>query len=462
MRTNPNDRPSSGELQLQEQPWVDPIRAFWSVKDHPLVAFLDSSYRGFTDSRWSYLCLDPLFVVTVWPERNTLFSRELGLEIEISDWRSCLLGNLRPGRKLPPNAPPFHGGWIGWFSYELGPQFDVVKTHAPERSEPLAVFCFYDSVDCFDQGERRRWRARLGSGASQALESVGDILPVAEETEPLPFVSNTPKDTYRRNVSRSVEYVRAGDVYQVNLTQIFSGPAPANGPAAYLNLRTASPCPYGAYLDTPAGKLLSSSPELFIDFEADTHLVTSRPIKGTRRRGADHQEDVRLAEELAASAKDRAENVMIVDLVRNDLGRVCNPGSVETLELCRRETHPSVFHLVSTVRGTVQAGMNILDILDASFPGGSIIGAPKIRATEIITELEPGPRGAYTGALGYINIDGSAKLAMGIRIARIMQDKAWFGAGGGIVADSSPEDEYQESLIKAGAVMKSLGGFLEE
>lgn len=462
MKTNTDDKPSSSELQLQEQPWVDPIRAFWSVKDQPLVAFLDSSYRGFTDSRWSYLCLDPLFVLTVWPERNILFSRELGVEIEISDWRSCLLGNLRLGRTLPPNAPPFHGGWIGWFSYELGPQFDVVKTHAPDKSEPLAVFCFYDSVDCFDQGERRRWRASLGLGASNALEQVGGLLPVADETELMSFVSNTSKNTYRSNVSRAVEYIRAGDVYQVNLTQIFSGPAPANVPSAYLNLRSASPCPYGAYLNTPAGQMLSSSPELFINFDADTYLVTSRPIKGTRRRGVDHQEDVQLAEELASSAKDRAENVMIVDLVRNDLGRVCKPGSVETLELCRRETHPSVFHLVSTIRGTAEKGMSILDILGAAFPGGSIIGAPKIRATEIITELEPGPRGAYTGALGYINIDGSAKLAMGIRIARILQDRAWFGAGGGIVADSDPEDEYEESLTKARAVMRSLGGFLTE
>lgn len=445
---------------MEEHAWIDPLHAFWSVRHHNSVAYLDSSYRGFTDSRWSYLCLDPQFVLTVWPGRNTLYSRELGSALEITDWRQCLAGYLQPDISLPVNAPPFQGGWIGWLSYELGPCFDAVRTHKPAHGDPLAVFSFYDAVDCFDQGERRRWRVLLGRKPSRMLDRVDDVLPVPEELEQEIFQSCTSRDAYLKNIRRAVEYIRSGDVYQVNLTQVFSGPSPRDIPSAYMNLRAASPSPYGGYLDTPCGKLLSSSPELFIDFDAQSSKVVSRPIKGTRRRGTTHQEDVLLADELASSEKDRAENVMIVDLVRNDLGRVCTPGSVETLELCRREVHPSVFHLVSTVAGRVREGSGILDILAAAFPGGSITGAPKIRATQIIAELEPVPRGAYTGAFGYININGSAKLAMGIRIARIIKDRAFLGAGGGIVADSKPEEEFEESLIKSRAVMKSLGGTL--
>jgi aminodeoxychorismate synthase component I len=252
-----------------------------------------------------------------------------------------------------------------------------------------------------------------------------------------------------------LEYIAAGDIYQVNLSQRFSAPYGGEAMALYERLRRQSPAPFAAYLDLGEAVVLSASPERFLRV-AGRELET-RPIKGTRPRGGTPEEDRRLAAELLASPKDRAELVMIVDLERNDLGRVSEYGSVHVPELVRLEAHPTVFHLVATVRGRLRPELSAVDALRACFPGGSITGAPKIRAMQIIEELEPTHRGFYTGAIGYLGWDGCADLNIAIRTIVLIDRHAHFQVGGGIVADSDPCAEYEETLHKGRALMRALG-----
>lgn len=450
----------AGAISVEQQPWIEPLSAFWSLKDQPGVAFLDSAMPGFTDSRWSYLACDPLLELLITWEGAIARGRGRPWEA-VEDWRAFLREPLMPEKwSVPRGAPAFCGGWIGWFGYELSGQFDRIPViHESVQGAPLASLAFYDAVDAFDLGERRRWRVRHGQDAALALESATDRLPAPIPDAPVRLVASVNQAEYELAVQRAREYIRAGDIYQVNLSQQFTTDAPLDAVGAYLRLRKRSPAPYGAILSCPSepgATFIGGSPELFLRIDAASRSAISRPIKGTRRRGATHEEDVALAIELANSEKDRAENVMIVDLVRNDLGRVCKPGSVVTKELCRREVHPSVFHLVSTVQGDLKDGVDGLDCLGALFPGGSVTGAPKIRACEIIKELESRARGPYTGCYGYFSVSGDVRLAMTIRSIWAGAEAGAFGVGGGIVADSDPTAEYEETLIKAAALRAAL------
>ncbi len=267
--------------------------------------------------------------------------------------------------------------------------------------------------------------------------------------------SNFSREGYCRAVEKSLEYIAAGDIYQVNISQRFSAELKTGIWELYRRLRHLNPAPFASFLRFPEVSVLSSSPERFLLVEGNR--VETRPIKGTRPRGDTAAEDSALKQELINSAKDRAELLMIVDLERNDLGRVCQTGSVKVPELFCLETYATVYHLVSTVTGTLPAGKNVLDLLPAVFPGGSITGAPKIRAMEIIEELEPVRRGIYTGSLGYLDFSGRADLNIVIRTFVIKNNRVYFQVGGGIVADSQPELEYQETLDKARALLDALG-----
>lgn len=271
------------------------------------------------------------------------------------------------------------------------------------------------------------------------------------------LTSSFSKPEYLEAVRRVKEYIAAGDVYQVNLSQRFSVPMEIDPWDMYLLLRERNPAPYAAYINAGDFQIISSSPERFLTLDPISRMVETRPIKGTRPRSEDPIEDVRLARELELSEKDMAENVMIVDLERNDLGRVCEFGSVKVTELAVIESHPTVHHLVSTVTGRLRSECNSVDLLTATFPGGSITGAPKIRAMEIIAEMEPVRRGVYTGAIGCIGFDGSVNLNIAIRTAVVKDGMCHFHVGGGIVADSDPEAEYQETLDKGRAFMEVLG-----
>ena len=446
-------------IRVTEQPWCEPVNAFWSVKDEPCVAFLDSAMRGHTDARWSYVAIDPAAVMTVENGQAKLTLRGCKCQ-EIDDWRAAFRSILADfSAEIPAAAPSFCGGWIGWLSYELGSEFDHIAVHdGTVLGAPLLHLAFYDAVDAFDLEERRRWRVSVGGEASTSLDKIVSTVPTLTEARPFEIASNFTEQTYKCAVERAIELINAGDIYQVNLSQQFVGQAPADEATIYVRLREKSPAPYSAFLQSAKGTLISSSPELFMDVDADAGIVSSRPIKGTRPRGVTHDQDVLNAKELSDSAKDRAENIMIVDLVRNDLGRICEAGSVNTTQICRREIHPTVLHLVSTVRGHLKAGLDVIDALGALFPGGSVTGAPKIRACEIIKELESSARGLYTGAYGYASLSGDAKFAMSIRMIWTTGRQIAYSVGGGIVADSDPGWEYQETLVKAAAIKAALAG----
>ncbi len=266
--------------------------------------------------------------------------------------------------------------------------------------------------------------------------------------------SNFTRPAYLAAIRRTKDYISAGDIYQVNLSQRLSAPLTTSPWQLYDRLARENPSPFAAYFRTPDATIISCSPERFLQVRG--REVETRPIKGTRPRGATPEEDARLAQELLSSEKDRAENVMIVDLERNDLGRVCEFGSVHVPELFAIEQYATVHHLVSTVRGRLRPGATALDCLRESFPGGSITGAPKVRAMEIIEELEPTRRGVYTGAIGYLCFSGDMDTNIVIRTIVIQNGLAHFQVGGGIVADSVPEAEYQETMDKARALTRAL------
>lgn len=265
-------------------------------------------------------------------------------------------------------------------------------------------------------------------------------------------------DAYHRAVERAKRYIVAGDIYQVNLSQRFEAPIRQKPSELYLRLRQLNPAPFAAYLNFPEVQVLSASPERFLLFDPTSRSVQTRPIKGTRPRGATPDRDRLLCQELLASEKDHAENVMIVDVERNDLGRVADIGSVQVPHLAALESFATVFHLTSTVQARLRPDRDLVDLLLATFPSGSITGAPKIRAMEVIDELEPTARGIYTGAIGYIGFDGSLELNIAIRTILVKGETAYFQAGGGIVADSDPEAEYQETLDKASALAQAVLG----
>ena len=251
------------------------------------------------------------------------------------------------------------------------------------------------------------------------------------------------------------EYILAGDIFQANLSQRFEAALSADAISLYRRLRTLNPAPFAAYFETPQFAVVSASPERFIRVDAGGHVET-RPIKGTTPRGIGPEHDAHLGRALTESEKDRAENLMIVDLLRNDLSKACRPGSVRVPELFTLEHYSTVHHLVSTVVGELAHGNDAIDLLRAAFPGGSITGAPKVRAMEIIAELEPSRRGVYCGALGYMSGTGAADTSIVIRTYLLRGGRAYFSAGGGIVADSEPEAEYHETLDKARALISAL------
>jgi para-aminobenzoate synthetase component 1 len=332
---------------------------------------------------------------------------------------------------------------------------------------------FYGAVAAFDHVEGRAWVSAIGAPAEEGAQATKLARQRADELEHLlsqavdapppraqspvadfAITSNFTHKDYVAAVARAKDYIAAGDIYQVNISQRLSAPLATASFDLYRRLCQSNPAPFAAYFETPDAAIISCSPERFIQVRG--REVETRPIKGTRPRGATPEEDARLAAELLASEKDRAENVMIVDLERNDLGRVCEFGSVYVPELFVLESFATVHHLVSTVRGRLRPDATALDCLRASFPGGSITGAPKVRSMEIIEELEPTRRGVYTGAIGYLCFSGDMDVNIVIRTLVVKDGVAHFQVGGGIVADSQPEAEYEETLDKGRALARAL------
>jgi len=417
---------------------------------HPVL--LDGASDPDGLGRWSYLAVDP---------------DEL-LECSAEEWPSA---STRIRASIDPAAhhldgPPFQGGWIGWLSYELGRAFDHQPVAPGEAIVADVSLGLYRTVMAWDHVEQRAWVVAPDQAAAERLARItqqptGDprlagqaLPPVARRRSP---VADFTPSAYCTAVADIIARILAGDIFQANLTQQFRLPFDGDPLVAYHALRQRAPGSHAAYLDRGTVQLLSMSPELFLRFDPRSRRVETQPIKGTRPRSGDPGADATLAADLLVSEKDRAENVMIVDLLRNDLNRVAVPGSVAVPSLCRLESFAVVHHLVSTVIATVRDDCDALDLLAATFPGGSITGAPKLRAIAILAELEPVRRGAYCGAVGWIGLDGGLELNVAIRTVTLAGGEAVVPAGGGVTALSDPDEEWQESLDKAAALLAAFG-----
>lgn len=370
---------------------------------------------------------------------------------------------------------PFAGGAVGWFSYDLGRCLETIPSLAAE-DVPTPDIClgFYDSALCIDL-PRHRCTAISWSGDRAAAEAWRALALSCPKAGPLPapvtihcpghangLRSDFTEDSYKRAVRKIKDYISAGDIYQANLAQRFEADLRADPWRLYATLRRINPAPKACYIELGPLILASASPETFLTYDPATRLIVTKPIKGTRPRGRDNASDARLVAELAASEKDRAENLMIVDMLRNDLGRVATYGSVRVPKLWDIEKHPNVLQMVSTVEAELDPSRDPVDLIRASFPGGSITGAPKIRAMEIVEELEPHRRGIYTGSAGSIDYRGAVDLSIVIRSFIISGRKAYFHSGAGIVADSDPDMEYRETLDKIAGLRLALAEASED
>ena len=448
------------------------LLALLKPDDEP--ALLDSAATDASYGRYSILACRPVEVLTL--DQGVLTDRAgRVLASGAEEVWAQLTEALRPVAAKAPQCP-YSPGWIGYVGYEVGRLIERLPGRAAtDTNLPDLRLAFYDAIVLHDAVENAaklvelKYRQTPPAGAGAGAELLTGILTASPPiSHPAglasaartshPPTSNFTPDQYRQAVARCVEYVAAGDIFQVNLSQRFEFPQAPPPRTTYRMLRRRNPASYSAYMEfTRQGRpcaVLSSSPELFLRVR-DRRVIT-RPIKGTRARVGDPQADAAARAELLASAKDNAELAMIVDLLRNDLGRVCRYGSIRVIEPSTLETYPTVFHLVATVEGVLREDIGPAQLLRATFPGGSITGAPKIRAMEIIDELEGLARGVYTGCLGIVCADGNCEWNIAIRTMVYDDGRALVQAGGGIVADSQPDDEYDETLHKARALLEAV------
>jgi para-aminobenzoate synthetase component I len=482
----------------------DPIEVVTRFLDLPYLLFLDSATGaalaggdGHQLGRYSFLAADPALVVRSKGQTTEVGGPGIPWATVEGDALVTARELLAPFAAAPVSGlPPFQGGAAGYLGYDYGavlerlpaPRYDDLGIHD-------VVLGLYDWVIAWDHRLETAWIVSSGlletgpareARARQRLDLVRERLrgparparptpgvasargtsqeapsyPVlgVEAAEPIGLRSTFTHRGYLDAVARVRDYIVAGDIFQANLSQRFQAPLVEPAFDLYARLRRGNPAAFAAFLDYGQVQVMSASPERFLHLDQNGRHVETRPIKGTRPRGLGPMHDAALGRALSESDKDRAENVMIVDLLRNDLSRVCRPGTVRVPELFALEQHPTVHHLVSTVVGELDPGADAIDLLRAAFPGGSITGAPKVRAMEIIAELEPSRRGVYCGAIGYISTTGALDTSIVIRTYLALRGRVYFQAGGGIVADSDPELEYRETLDKARALIGALAG----
>ncbi len=447
---------------LTELPYrADSTALFDAVADRPWAVFLDSGLHYPGQARHDIIAAEP---------HVRLVTRGALTEVH---GEACELSRADPFELLRRELAidqacrgelPFAGGAIGYFGYDLARRWERLPARArdAERIPDMAVG-IYDWAVVVDHSEQRAWLAGQGRDPDtdrkwDALVRLFTDLPPERARQPFrvtsPVTSNFTPKGYGHAFDRVLDYIRAGDCYQVNLAQRFTAQAQGDPWLAYQRLRVINPAPYSAYFSTPYAQILSASPERFLQVRAGR--VETKPIKGTRPRAGHAKLDAERIAELLASEKDRAENLMIVDLLRNDLSKNCATGTVKVPRLFEVESFATVHHLVSTVTGQLKPGRDAIDLLRGAFPGGSITGAPKTRAMQIIEELEPHRRGVYCGAIGYIGYGGDMDSNIAIRTLVHSRGTVRFWAGGGIVADSQREAEYQETFDKASALLNLL------
>ncbi len=433
-----------------EAPWVEEVRETAARGDpHDPFAFLEWLHPGAGPGGWmGYLAY------------------------ELADHLERLPPPAPGGPGLPLLRFGAHDWWLAWEGTGGAPVLegaplpgrtgDGAQAELAHRLEQIRNRLLQGGANMkSDQGLGEQGppvREGVGRGAERGAEGGSLQAPPAPPLDGLPpsVTSSLPRDAFQASVERIRGYIRRGDLFQANLTHLLRAPLPHHtGEDLYGRLVEESGAPFAAYLETPAGEVASISPESFLSVRG--RQVITRPIKGTAPRDPDPSRDQAMAESLRASEKDRAENVMIVDLLRNDLSRVALPGSVRVPRLVELESHPTVHHLVSWVTATLRPDVGPRALLRATFPGGSITGAPKVRAMEVLRELEPVPRGVYTGALGLVGFRGEVELSIAIRTAVVAGGEAWYGTGGGITLASDPGEEWRESLAKARAFLQAMG-----
>lgn len=440
--------------EVREIVYLEPASLALRLKGERHLTLLESVMRQEHLGRYSFLACNPRATLKV--TREGTFLGDVPQEAPPLAAVDRLLTEHRQAHVA--GLPPFQGGLAGFISYDFGrrlephariPDFDLIA--------PDMVLHHYDAVIGFDHMQERAWIVATDGGKADRLEELLKRKPQAPGSHVIQgFASNFTREDYEKAVARTVDYILAGDIFQANITQCLSAPIPDgfDAMAFYRVLRQKNPATFAAFLDYGDIQIASSSPERLLNFDGKT--IEARPIKGTRRRDPDAARDAALIAELASSRKDRAENVMIVDLLRNDLSRVSKPGTVRVPVLCGLESYANVHHLTSVVTGELRDGKTMGDLIAAVFPGGSITGAPKIRAMEIIAELEGEARGVYCGSIGYLGFNGHADLNIAIRTAQFSSGMARVSGGGGITARSNPAAEYEESMTKVTRIMEAF------
>ena len=442
-----------------------PVSAYLKVArgDHSFL--LESVEGGEHLARYSFIGTEPYRIVRTGagaPECDPL----IAVEEELSRFRPVRVAGL----------PRFHGGALGFMAYEVARYFEpkLPRPESDPQGFPESVFLFVDTLLVFDHLQHTikvvshvRLDGDIEASWRQAAFKIDELvarlmkplagLPYTPSGPQVPnpsFVSNTTEEDFKAKVVRAKEYIRRGDTYQIQVSQRFARKTAVHPFEVYRALRIINPSPYMYYIELGDMHIVGASPEMLIrveDGEIETH-----PIAGTRRRGRDAADEQRMADELQSSEKERAEHIMLVDLARNDLGRVCEPGSVRVTSLMQIEKYSHVMHLVSHVVGRLRPDLTTYDALRAYFPHGTVTGAPKIRTMEIIAELEGERRGGYGGTVGYIDMSGNCDTALAIRTIWMKDGVAYVQAAGGVVFDSTPEEEYLESRNKAGAMMRAI------
>ena len=452
------------KLTQQSLPYFpDSARLFSPHAHKPWAVLLDSAHAISGQGRFDILAYDPECTLECTDNLTTITTHQG--RIVSNEEPFALLKRYLGESKPAIGGLPFNGGAIGYFAYDLARRIEKLPVIAEEAEQvPDMAVGIYRWAVVVDHAKRHSWLvgydlddALVASLCEQFSQLHDDVTPGVFRVLEAPRANMT-REGYAEAFATVKHYLKEGDCYQINLTQRFVSPCQGDPWTAYQALRRINAAPFSAYLNLPAVQVLSSSPERFLKV-TDGHVET-KPIKGTRPRKIDPEQDQHQMSMLAASEKDRAENVMIVDLLRNDIGKCCRMGSVNVPNLFAIESYATVHHLVSTVCGELADGRHALDLLRSCFPGGSITGAPKVRAMEIIEELEPHRRGIYCGAIGYIGFDGNMDSNIVIRTLVHNQGNIRFWVGGGIVNDSVEDEEYQECFDKAAALLKLLQLFL--
>ncbi|HEX8949923.1 MAG TPA: anthranilate synthase component I [Dissulfurispiraceae bacterium] len=459
-----------------------PVSAFLKLGKRPSF-LLESVTGGEKWARFSFLGIDPAMTVTCSGRRAAVEDTKGVRRLKAEDPLTVIKDILAGFKPVPVKGlPRFSGGFVGYIGYDVVKSFERVPDRKKRALDMPDVFLMLtDTILIFDNlkqtikvvsnvhteskdigkayrdAEKRidRIIARLQRGPKSS-----PALPIAPDQSPLSpggsaFSSNFRKEDFLDAVAKAKEYIKAGDIFQLVLSQRFERKWDLPPFNIYRALRVINPSPYMYYLDTGAAQLVGSSPEILVRLEGDE--ITLRPIAGTRKRGDTENRDRELEEDLKKDPKEMAEHIMLVDLGRNDVGRVAETGSVKVTELMEVERYSHVMHLVSNVKGTLRKDLDAFDVFRACFPAGTVSGAPKVRAMEIIEELEPTKRGPYAGAVGYFSYSGNMDTCITIRTLVVKSGKIFVQAGAGIVADSVPEGEYTETVNKAAAMMKAVG-----